>query len=76
MVAQWRQHLKPGERVHGIITHGGAAPNIVPDLTAGRWYLRTPVDADLDAMIERFGTMAARRGGGHRLHGRARRWTR
>jgi len=58
MVAQWRQHLKPGERVHGIITHGGAAPNIVPDLAAGRWYLRTPVDADLDAMIDRFGTMA------------------
>ncbi|HEX7224504.1 MAG TPA: amidohydrolase [Candidatus Limnocylindria bacterium] len=58
MVAQWRQHLKAGERVHGIITHGGAAPNIVPDLTAGRWYVRTPVDADLDAMIERFGTMA------------------
>jgi amidohydrolase len=58
MVAQWRQHLKPGERVHGIITHGGAAPNIVPDLTRGRWYLRTPVDADLDAMIERFSAMA------------------
>ena len=58
MIAQWRQHLKPGERVHGIITHGGAAPNIVPDLTRGRWYLRTPVDADLDAMVERFGEMA------------------
>ena len=58
MVAQWRQHLKPGERVHGIITHGGAAPNIVPDLTRGRWYLRTPVDEDLDAMIERFRSMA------------------
>ena len=58
MVAQWRQHLKPGERVHGIITHGGAAPNIVPDLTRGRWYVRTPVDEDLDAMIERFGAMA------------------
>ena len=58
MVAQWRQHLKTGERVHGIITHGGAAPNIVPDLTAGRWYLRTPVDEDLDDMIERFRTMA------------------
>jgi amidohydrolase len=57
MVAQWRQHLKPGERVHGIITHGGAAPNIVPDLTSGRWYLRTPIDEDLDAMIERFETM-------------------
>jgi amidohydrolase len=59
MVAQWRQHLKPGQRVHGIITHGGAAPNIVPDRTAGRWYLRTPVDEDLDAMIERFGAMAS-----------------
>ena len=58
MVAQWRQHLKPGERVHGIITHGGAAPNIVPDLTSGRWYVRTPVDEDLDAMIERFSAMA------------------
>lgn len=58
MVAQWRQHLKPGERVHGIITHGGAAPNIVPDLTAGRWYVRTPVDEDLDAMVDRFGAMA------------------
>jgi amidohydrolase len=58
MVAQWRQHLKPGERVHGIITHGGAAPNIVPDLTSGRWYVRTPVDDDLDAMVERFSVMA------------------
>ena len=57
-VSQWRQHLKPGERVHGIITHGGAAPNVVPDETAGRFYLRSPVDADLDPMIERFHTMA------------------
>ncbi len=58
MVAQWRQHLKPGERVHGIITHGGAAPNIVPDLTSGRWYLRTPIDDDLEPMIARFREMA------------------
>ncbi len=58
MIAQWRQHLKTGERVHGIITHGGAAPNIVPDLTSGRWYLRTPVDEELDAMIDRFRVMA------------------
>jgi len=58
MVAQWRQHLKPGERVHGIFTQGGVAPNIVPDLTSGRWFLRTPTDADLDTMIEHFSTMA------------------
>ena len=58
MVSQWRQHLKPGERVHGIITHGGAAPNIVPDVTSGRWYLRTPVDEDLEPMLDRFRAMA------------------
>ena len=58
MVAQWRQHLKPRERVHGIITHGGAAPNIVPDLTSGRWFLRTPIDEDLEPMIDRFRDMA------------------
>ena len=58
MVAQWRQHLKPRERVHGIITHGGAAPNIVPDLTSGRWFLRTPIDEDLEPMIDRFREMA------------------
>ena len=58
MVAQWRQHLKPRERVHGIITHGGAAPNIVPDLTSGRWFLRTPIDEDLQPMVVRFREMA------------------
>ena len=58
MVAQWRQHLKPRERVHGIITHGGAAPNIVPDLTRGRWFLRTPIDEDLEPMVTRFREMA------------------
>ncbi|MBA2265133.1 MAG: M20 family metallopeptidase [Chloroflexi bacterium] len=58
MISQWRQHLKPGERVHGIITHGGAAPNIVPDETSGRWYVRSPIDEDLEPMIERVRSMA------------------
>ncbi|MCA1569659.1 MAG: M20 family metallopeptidase [Chloroflexi bacterium] len=58
MISQWRQHLKPGERVHGIITHGGAAPNIVPDLASGRWYLRSPIDEDLQPMIDHFRAMA------------------
>ncbi|UCF89829.1 MAG: amidohydrolase, partial [Desulfobacterales bacterium] len=30
-----RQHLRPDGRVHGIITHGGDAPNIIPDYAAG-----------------------------------------
>jgi amidohydrolase len=32
-----RQHLEPSNRVHGIVTHGGDAPNIVPGNTRGYW---------------------------------------
>jgi len=35
-----RQHLRDDARIHGIITHGGEAPNIVPDYTAARFYVR------------------------------------
>ena len=31
----YRQHLRPDGRIHGIITHGGDAPNIIPDYAAG-----------------------------------------
>ncbi len=40
-----RQHFRPFQQVHGIITHGGAAPNIVPDRVEASYYLRA-VDAD------------------------------
>jgi amidohydrolase len=35
-----RQHLRDDARVHGIITHGGDAPNIVPDYAAARFIIR------------------------------------
>src|SRR6266511_4385474 len=35
-----RQHLLPGDRVHGIVTHGGDAPNVIPAHTAGTWMVR------------------------------------
>jgi amidohydrolase len=35
-----RQHLRPTDRIHGIVTDGGDAPNIVPERTAGTWYAR------------------------------------
>ncbi|MEV4919557.1 M20 family metallopeptidase [Streptomyces tirandamycinicus] len=35
-----RQHLEPHQMVHGITTHGGDAPNIVPDRTGAVYYLR------------------------------------
>jgi amidohydrolase len=42
-----RQHLPSGVRVHGIVTHGGDAPNAVPERTAGRWYVRAQTLAEL-----------------------------
>jgi amidohydrolase len=44
-----RQHIAPTDRIHGIVTHGGDAPNIVPHETAGRWYVRA---CDLEALAE------------------------
>jgi amidohydrolase len=35
-----RQHIRPTDRIHGIVTKGGEAPNIVPDHTIARWMIR------------------------------------
>jgi metal-dependent amidase/aminoacylase/carboxypeptidase family protein len=35
-----RQHLRPGDRVHGIVTRGGDAPNVIPAHTAATWMVR------------------------------------
>jgi metal-dependent amidase/aminoacylase/carboxypeptidase family protein len=35
-----RQHLAPWQQVHGIITDGGQAPNVVPERAAASYYLR------------------------------------
>lgn len=35
-----RQHVKPDVRIHGIVTEGGAAPNIVPEVGQCRFYIR------------------------------------
>ncbi len=42
-----RQHLEPRQMVHGIVTAGGAAPNIVPARTAAVYNLRA---ADHDSL--------------------------
>jgi amidohydrolase len=41
-VAALRQHLPPGDRVHGVFTDGGNRPNVVPDRAAVLFYLRSP----------------------------------
>jgi len=42
-----RQHIRPNDRVHGIVTRGGEAPNIIPAHTAARYYVRARTLHDL-----------------------------
>ena len=43
-----RQHLRPGDRVHGIVTRGGEAPNVVPAHTPATYLVRARDLAHLD----------------------------
>ena len=52
-VAMLRQHLRPWQQVHGIITHGGDAANIVPERAAAAYYLRALDMTDLQDLRER-----------------------
>ncbi|MCP4104950.1 MAG: M20 family metallopeptidase [Desulfobacteraceae bacterium] len=47
-----RQKLKPDARIHGIITHGGDAPNIIPDYAAGLFYVRAETREYRDQLLE------------------------
>lgn len=52
-VAAMRQHIRPDERVHGVITRGGDKPNIVPASAASDWYVRSGTVASLQPLKER-----------------------
>lgn len=52
-VAALRQHLDRQERVHGIITHGGTLPNIVPERSEAEWYMRSPSLDGLRSLVDR-----------------------
>lgn len=49
-----RQQMQPDARIHGVITHGGGAPNIIPEYTAGRFYVRAAQRHYLDKLVEQF----------------------
>ena len=48
-----RQHIKEKARIHGIITDGGEAPNIVPAHTAATFLVRAEDDEYLDILKEK-----------------------
>ena len=48
-----RQHIKDKARIHGIITDGGEAPNIVPAHSAGSFIVRAEEDTYLDELKQK-----------------------
>ncbi|AGT91846.1 M20 family peptidase [Rhodococcus sp. WS1] len=48
-----RQHLQPGQQIHGIVSDGGTAPNIVPARSELLYYLRAETAASLANLSER-----------------------
>jgi amidohydrolase len=39
-IAQLRQAFPPQTRIHGVITHGGEAANVIPDYTSAKFLVR------------------------------------
>ena len=52
-IGSLREHLRPDVRLHGIITDGGKAANIIPERAAAQFYLRAGNTAALDTLTER-----------------------
>ena len=52
-VAALRQHIARDERIHGIITDGGQSPNVVPERSAGRFYVRAANEQNLAPLKRR-----------------------
>jgi len=44
-----RQHIRSTDRIHGIVTYGGAAPNVVPAHTSAKYIIRSET---LDQLAE------------------------
>jgi amidohydrolase len=57
-VGLWRQQLRPGSLVHGIISEGGTAANMIPERTRAWFMLRSPDQAYYEVMKARFRALA------------------
>jgi amidohydrolase len=53
-----RQQLRPQVRVHGIVTEGGQAPNMVPERASASLMVRAGDPATLEAVYERVANCA------------------
>ncbi len=48
-----RQHIRSTDRLHGIVTSAGTAPNIIPARATGRFMARSRTLEDLESLRER-----------------------
>ena len=55
-ISMLRQQMRPECRIHGIITNGGAAPNIIPEYAASTFLVRAP---RIDTMWELYRRVVA-----------------
>lgn len=53
-----RQHTRDTARIHGIITHGGDAPNVVPRYAAANILMRAPNRAEVNDLVTRVDRVA------------------
>jgi amidohydrolase len=48
-----REHIRGTDRIHGIVTKGGDAPNVVPAETTGLWMARSSTLRELEDLVPR-----------------------
>ncbi|WPC43483.1 M20 family metallopeptidase [Clostridium sp. JS66] len=53
-----RQHVTDDVRIHGIITDGGSAPNIVPDYAKAKFFIRAFTKENCDLVTEKVKNIA------------------
>ncbi|MBU9818768.1 MULTISPECIES: M20 family metallopeptidase [Rahnella] len=53
-----RQQLPDGVRVHGIITNGGQAPNVIPEYASAHYYIRADTREEVLALEPRIRAIA------------------
>ncbi|MFF2370687.1 amidohydrolase [Agromyces sp. NPDC058110] len=53
-----RQHLPPGDRIHGVFVDGGARPNVVPERAELEYYVRSHEIATLRELSARVDDIA------------------
>jgi amidohydrolase len=52
-IALLRDHIRPHERIQGVVTDGGTAPNVVPESSSARYLVRARNVSDLQQLSAR-----------------------